>query len=79
MPFWSDDVPIAVDEVNADLRSWEGEKVIVLDAFSLLADEQGTTRSAYSQDLLHLSAAGYEALNEALVPVLATVKETVER
>ena len=79
MPFWSDDVPVAVDEVNAALRSWEGEGVIVLDAFALLADEQGITRSVYSQDLLHLTAAGYEMLNEALVPMLNIVKETVGR
>ena len=79
MPFWSDDVSLAVEQVNATLRSWEGGGVIVLDAFSLLADEQGVTRSAYSQDLLHLTAAGYEALNNALAPVLGTVKETVER
>jgi lysophospholipase L1-like esterase len=79
MPFWSDDVPVAVDEVNAALRSWEGDTVIVLDAFALLADEQGVARSAYSEDLLHLTRAGYEVLNDALVPVLTTAKEMIEQ
>jgi len=40
-PFWSDDVALAVDEVNAYIRSLEGQDVIVFDAFSVLADHRG--------------------------------------
>ena len=73
-PFWSDDVARAIDEVNSYIRSLEREGVIVFDAYSILADENGITISEYSQDLLHLNDAGYTRLNDELVPVLAAIK-----
>lgn len=68
--FWSEDVALAVDETNAYIRSLERENVIVLDAFSILADEEGITRAEYSRDLLHINTSGYEALNDELTQVL---------
>jgi lysophospholipase L1-like esterase len=69
-PFWSGDIALAVDEVNAYLRSLEGPRVIVLDAFAVLADADGRTQPAYSRDMLHLDAEGYTELNEELVRML---------
>lgn len=74
MPFWSDDVAKAIDEVNAYIRSLEREDVIVFDAYSILADENGVTDSAYSQDLLHLNDTGYTRLNSELVQILMTIE-----
>ncbi|RPI58168.1 MAG: SGNH/GDSL hydrolase family protein [Chloroflexi bacterium] len=70
IPFWSDDVSVALEEVNAFLRSLEGEDVTILDSYALLLGDDGSTRPEYSQDLLHLNAAGYRRLNDALVPIL---------
>ena len=75
-PFWSDEVPAAIEEVNAALRAMAGSgrpggAVSVLDAYALLADEEGRTRREYRADVLHLTPAGYARLNEALAAHLA--------
>lgn len=69
-PFWSDDVALAIREVNAYIRSLESAQVVILDAYTLLADNKGATRIVYYADLLHLNAHGYEPLNEELVRLL---------
>lgn len=68
--FWSDQVAEAVHTVNAYLWSLEGENVTVFDAYAILAGPDGLIEPAYGKDLLHLTEAGYEALNEELVRVL---------
>ena len=72
-PFWSEDVALAIDEVNAYIRSLGGGQVVVFDAYSILADDSGSTDPAYSRDLLHLNRSGYERLNAELLPVLASL------
>ena len=72
--FWSDEVALAVDEVNAFTHSLEGEGVIIFDAFSILADGEGMLRAEFSHDFLHLNPAGYQALNNQLTPLLAGLK-----
>lgn len=72
--FWSPEVAQAVDEVNVYIHSLEAPNVIIFDAFSILADENGHTRSEYAYDLLHLNITGYQALNRELAQVLATLK-----
>jgi lysophospholipase L1-like esterase len=72
-PFWSREVALAVHEVNAFLARLAGDKVILLDADPVLADERGYIRQAYQLDHLHLSSAGYAALNQRLVSLLATL------
>jgi lysophospholipase L1-like esterase len=74
-PFWSDDVGLAVDEVNAFIHTLKGENVLVFDAFSLLVGEGGRIRPEYSRDLLHLNTAGYERLNEELAPILKGLRQ----
>jgi len=70
-PFWSDEVGIAIDEVNQFIHQLATEQVIIFDTSKLLADEHGQVKPAYSRDLLHLSEAGYQALNDRLREILA--------
>lgn len=65
--FWSDEVSLAVEEVNSFIKSLDGEETIVFDAFAILAGENGILREEYSRDELHLNTAGYEALNQEFV------------
>ena len=69
-PFWAPDVAKAISEVNIFIRSLEAQNVIILDAYSILADENGTMQDEYAQDTLHLNTAGYAALNRYLLPIL---------
>lgn len=68
---WSAAVDAAIAEVNGFIGGLAGEGVVVLPTAPLLADAQGRARAAYSRDFLHLNAAGYAALNQALAPLLA--------
>jgi lysophospholipase L1-like esterase len=68
---WSDDNPAAIDEVNDYIRTLAGENIIILDAFSILADSDGVMRPGFSVDTLHINAAGYNALNSELSQLLA--------
>ena len=60
----------AIAEVNRDLLGCAMEGVAVLDSAAVLVGPDGYVRDAYAADELHLSAAGYAALNVALVPLL---------
>lgn len=68
--FWSDDIAQAITDVNAELRGLASDRVVVLDAYALLAGADGLLRPEYSQDELHLNAAGYAVLNAALAAAL---------
>ena len=68
--YWSDDVDRAVIEVNQFIKSLKSDRVIILDAASLLANEQGEVRQIYSRDFLHLNDDGYTMLNKELSMIL---------
>lgn len=71
---WSPEIARSVEHVNVYIRSLASKNVIVLDAFATLTRD-GTMRTEFAQDTLHLNAAGYAALNDALVLKLsATVQ-----
>jgi lysophospholipase L1-like esterase len=72
-PFWSSEVAAAVREVNAFLPGLAGERVRLFDANPVLADARGQIQRVYQLDHLHLSPAGYAALNEKLSPFLAAL------
>jgi lysophospholipase L1-like esterase len=55
------------------LPTLAGDGVRLLDANPVLADGQGQIQHAYQLDYLHLSAAGYAALNQRLSPLLASL------
>ncbi|MBK8988855.1 MAG: SGNH/GDSL hydrolase family protein [Chloroflexi bacterium] len=69
--YWSAEVETAVQTVNDALRTLAADNVIILDAHALLADDNGALRDEYAADYLHLNAAGYHRLNEALTTLLA--------
>jgi lysophospholipase L1-like esterase len=68
--YWNDRIDAAVAEVNAELRTWAADGVVILDAAAIIGDGRGRMRRDYAADLLHLNDAGYRALNRELVRVL---------
>jgi len=70
-PFWSPDIAQAVLEVNAYLSSLKTKNILILDAYSLLA-EKGQVKSNYVHDTLHLNDRGYQVLNQELTKILST-------
>ncbi len=71
-PFWSDDVAPAIEQVNDYIRSLEGERVLVFDAYAILVGDGGMINPEYSRDLLHLNSTGYEKLNAEFKHLLTT-------
>lgn len=69
-PVWSKEVGEAVIEVNAFITQLSDDGIVVFDAFSVLANEQGTMQPNYGLDELHLNQQGYEILNQALIQQL---------
>ncbi len=69
---WGDEVTVAVNEVNAYIRSLTRDRVVVFDAAHILSEGATTTSARYSRDYLHLNADGYAALNRELAPMLRT-------
>lgn len=69
-PFWSDEIGQAVKDMNQYLATLASDRVIVLDAFSMLADSQGMLLPTYQADELHLNKQGYLMLNQALTKQL---------
>ena len=69
------DVNEAIAEVNTFIYSLQGERVVILDTASILADENSAARAEYySQDFVHLNEAGYEALNRKLISILTELE-----
>lgn len=73
-PFWSDDIRLAVNEMNDYINTLAEDKVIIFDTFSILANNQGMILQKYSKDELHLNNQGYEILNQELVQLLDKIK-----
>ncbi|MEW6493872.1 MAG: GDSL-type esterase/lipase family protein [Cyanobacteriota bacterium] len=69
-PFWSPEIAQAVSEVNAYLYSLKARNVLILDTYSLLA-ENGKVRRNYVRDTLHIDGRGYEVINQELTKVLS--------
>ncbi|KKD36430.1 GDSL-type esterase/lipase family protein [Limnoraphis robusta] len=69
-PFWSDDVGLAIKEVNTYINSLASENVIIFDPFSILVDEKGVVKREYSKDELHLNSQGYKVLNQEFIQFL---------
>lgn len=70
-PFWSPDVALVVEEVNAYLDSLKAKNVLILDAYSLLVEDQ-QVKHQYVYDTLHINRRGYKALNQELKKMLST-------
>jgi lysophospholipase L1-like esterase len=73
--YWSSDVYDGIDAVNETIRALAADDVLVLDAYEMLADENGRLQKQYADDHLHINEAGYQLLNEALVDMLESINE----
>jgi lysophospholipase L1-like esterase len=69
--FPDDVTQAAIAAVNRILTGLDAADVTRFDSAAVLAGDDGYVRPAYADDQLHLSAAGYAALNAALTPLLA--------
>jgi|HubBroStandDraft_1064217.scaffolds.fasta_scaffold183408_2 lysophospholipase L1-like esterase len=72
-PFWSQEIPDAVREVNAFLPQLAGDKVRLVDANLALDDAHGEIRREYQWEYLHLSPVGYQALDRVLLPIVSSL------
>jgi lysophospholipase L1-like esterase len=70
-PFWSDDVAIAINDVNSFIETLASDQVTIFHTEDVLANPDGIVNPEYSQDFLHLNPTGYAALNEAIYELLA--------
>jgi lysophospholipase L1-like esterase len=66
---WSDDVAVAIDEVNSFLASLASDRVEIMNTSAIIAQHE-TVLPVYRRDFLHLNAAGYAALNQELEKLL---------
>jgi lysophospholipase L1-like esterase len=69
-PLWSDDVAIAIKDVNDYIKTLAGDRVTVFDSSQVLANSQGIVDPKYSRDFLHINPEGYAALNQAIAGIL---------
>jgi lysophospholipase L1-like esterase len=69
-PFWSDDVEIAINDVNAFIETLASDQVTIFQTDEVLANSDGIVYPQYSRDFLHLNPAGYAALNDSLYELL---------
>lgn len=68
-PVWSDEIGLAVERVNGMIGVLSGQGVTVFDCDPVLV-VGNRIKPEYARDGLHLTAAGYEKLNESVRPVL---------
>ncbi|MEO0458016.1 MAG: GDSL-type esterase/lipase family protein [Cyanobacteria bacterium P01_A01_bin.114] len=73
-PVWSDEVAVAVDEINDYITTLADENVIVFDGFAVLANEDGLMQKAHRKDELHFNEQGYQLLNQAFLELLGTLE-----
>lgn len=71
---WSDEVIVALKEVNDFIRAFARTGVVVFDGESLIVDEQRVMRKAYTRDYAHPNEAGYRVINEGLRTVLEDMR-----
>lgn len=64
-------IQAAIEQVNRTIRAMAAPDVLIFDSAAMLADESGYVAERYQDDLLHINAAGYRILNEALGNLLA--------
>jgi lysophospholipase L1-like esterase len=72
--YWPEEADRAIIEINQFIKSLKSDRVIILDAATLLADERGKVRQIYSRDVLHLNSQGYTMLNDELLKILTNYR-----
>ncbi len=74
-PFWSDDVPPAIIEMNQFIAQQARPTVTIFDTYERLVAADGRMQDQFSPDLLHLNKAGYDLLNQELNVLLDQLAE----
>lgn len=69
-PFWSNDVEIAINDVNSFLETLASDQVTIFHTEQVLANSDGIVDPQYSYDFVHLNPTGYEVLNESIHELL---------
>jgi hypothetical protein len=68
---WSEAIGSLLDEVNRSLERLSATPgVSLIDASRVLLQPDGSWYDGVSKDTLHLTSAGYERLNAAVIPIL---------
>lgn len=62
---WSDDVAVAIDEVNSFLASLANDRVEIMNTSAIIAQDD-IVLPQFRRDFLHINPAGYAALNQEL-------------
>lgn len=75
-PFWSEDVDLAIEDVNTFIESLADRDAIVFQTKPILAGEGESVKDEYRLDFLHINETGYAALNRELVSLLQTIELT---
>ena len=73
-PFWSEDVDLAIEDVNTFIESLADRDVIIFQTKPILAGEGELVKDEYRLDFLHINETGYAALNRELVELLQTLE-----
>ena len=66
---WSDDVAVAIDEVNSFIATLASDRVEVMNTSATIAQDE-IVLPKYRRDFLHINSAGYAALNQELERLL---------
>lgn len=73
---WSDAAYEAIKRINDHIRSLRRDGVYVLDSYAILVDPAtGLAQPTYVDSFMHINSAGYQALNQALQPLLAQLPD----
>jgi len=64
---------MAVTTTNQFILSLAADNVLILDAYTLLADESGRLQPQFAMDELHLNQTGYAQLNIELSEILKQI------
>jgi len=72
--FWSDRSLMVRDTINDEIRKLNQPNITFFDADSIFA-ENGRMKAQYQLDDFHLNNAGYEALNQAVEPLIRSLTQ----
>lgn len=76
LPVWSEQIATTVEEINQNwLMLPPAQYLHVVDTKKVLQNEQGQWHDQVNRDTLHFTAVGYERLNQAITPILASLTQ----
>jgi lysophospholipase L1-like esterase len=78
-PFWSDEIGLAIKQVNTYIKTLADDKTVVFDTYALLADRRGLMLPQYRLDELHFNQQGYTILNQELARQLAKIDRLIQK